>query len=310
MKIVQDLIVLTSPPASGKTYWIETFARGIGPSSLMVISPLRALADECRDKWKDEIKVVTPEEWLLTQEYRDIIVFDEFHLNYYWGDSFRPVLWEVFYALSSRARLCVLLTATLSPEMEDEIRLMGLHFNQIVFCDYGNRKLKFHPARYYKAPTKTWMRDFIDLGPRGNGVNLIFCAFRNEVFEWGERLRKSGYIVWTCVGGESREMRIRMASESVPHFIVATTVLGHGVNLPAISCVYFLYPLKNIDFWIQMVARGGRKGEDYEVFALENPHGIKWKLSSNFLAILGLSLRMRLHSLKREFDQWFLKESS
>lgn len=310
MLMQQDLIVLISPPASGKTYWIDSFAREIRSNSMVVLSPLRALADECKLKWQDRIKVVTPEEWMVQPQKFEIVIIDEFHLNFYWGDSFRPILWEVFYELCSSAKVVVLLTATLSPEMKEVINQYNCQFNKILLFDFGNRKLKFLPVRYCKGPSKKWIADLIVLGPRGKGVNLIFCAYRNEVFEWENKLKSLGHNVWSCVGGEAKEMSSMIATGIVPDFIVATSVLSHGVNLPPISCIFFLYPLENIDFWIQMVARGGRKGEKYEVFALENPHGIKWGSVSNFLAILSVSLRMRWHSLKREFDQWFLKESS
>lgn len=310
MHFSNHLIVLTSPPASGKTYWIDHFASTLSENDLLVISPLRALANECRDKWMGRIKVVTPEEWLLYQEYREVVIFDEFHLNFYWGDSFRPLLWEVFYSLSCNSSLTVLLTATLSPEMQQEISLYSCQFQGIWFLDYGNRCLKFRPQRYVRAFSKSWISRLIETGPRGGGVNLVFCAYRNEVNEWASKLENLGYKVWSCVGGEAGNMRLKMASGTEPDFIIATSVLSHGVNLPPVSCIFFLYPLRNIDFWIQMVARGGRKGERYEVFALENPHGIKWGRISNFLAILSLSLKMRLNSLRREIDQWFLKESS
>lgn len=307
---MQDLAILIAPPASGKTYWIESFANQLAGHSLLIVSPLRALADECNRKWQGRIKVVTPEEWTLERQFFEVVVFDEFHLNFYWGDSFRPLLWEVFFDLSARAGLTVLLTATLAPEMLDEIALFRAHFDEMLVLDYGNRSLRNLPARYIRAPSKSWVRRLLELGPVGTGTNLVFCAYRAEVQELEKRLKGFGFKVWSCVGGEARLMKEKMEGNELPDFIIATSVLSHGVNLPPISCVFFLYPLRNIDFWIQMVARGGRKGERFEVFALENPHGIKWGRISNCLAILSLSLKMRLKSLWREFDQWFLKESS
>ena len=51
--------------------------------------------------------------------------------------------------------------------------------------------------------------------------------------------------------------------------IVATTAISHGVNLPEIHRIYFAYPFKNRDFWIQMVGRGGRKGECFQVHTMD-----------------------------------------
>jgi superfamily II DNA helicase RecQ len=310
MNIDSSLILLIAPPASGKTYWIESFKLGLGKKSLLVVSPLRALADECKQKWGDSIRVMTPEEWLLKQEIFEVVIFDEFHLNFYWGDSFRPILWEVFFALSVEASLCVILSATFSDFMLEEIKLFNRNFSEILMCDFGNRQLKYPPKNYYQCPSKYWTQDYLENGPKPAGVTLIFCAYRSEVKNWTEKLQKKGHLVWDCVGGEAKEMKNKMAQGVNPDYIVATSVLSHGVNLPPIATIFFLYPLGNVDFWIQMVARGGRKGEEYRVFALEKPIGIKWNRFSNFLAILGLSFKMKLHLWKRDIDQWFLKESS
>ena len=75
----QYLIVLTSPPASGKTHWISKLKEAKS-DQLLVISPLRALADECREKWGDSIQVMTPEEWLGKKTFSETVIFDEFHL--------------------------------------------------------------------------------------------------------------------------------------------------------------------------------------------------------------------------------------
>ena len=139
------------------------------------------------------------------------------------------------------------------------------------------------------------------------GTNLIFCKYRSEVEKWEKRLFQKGYSVWTCVGGEAGEFSKRAQNENPPNFIIATTVLSHGVNLPQISRIFFLYQVNNLDFWIQMVARGGRRGEAYEVYALENPTGIDWSWLLNHLAILRLSLRMKWKNSIKQIQEWFLK---
>src|SRR5690606_6817645 len=133
---MSEILILTSPPASGKTYWIDSFATALSTPSILVVSPLRALADECKTKWADKIKVVTHEEWLLHETPYEVVIFDEFHLQFYWGDTFRPALWEAFYGLANSAVLCVLLTATLSQEMLDEISAFNL---STTWIDLGNR---------------------------------------------------------------------------------------------------------------------------------------------------------------------------
>jgi superfamily II DNA helicase RecQ len=306
-----SFLTLIAPPASGKTYWIESFVRELAAKSVLIVSPLRALANECQDKWQGRIPIVTPEEWLLKTENgsAEIVIFDEFHLYLHWGDSFRPKMWEAFYGLASQARLVIVLTATMSPEMKKLLESFSLFYTQNILCDFGNRRLLHQPTLYRKAPDRTFIENLILMGPRGPGVNLVFCQYRQEVFAWEQKLKKLGFRVWSCVGGEAKLMQQKMREEEVPDFIVATTVLSHGVNLPRISCIFFLYALHDVDFWIQMVARGGRRGEGYEVFAMENPHGIKWNRWTNFLAILVIGFKMKLHQYWSQIEEWFLKAS-
>ena len=303
------LLIITSPPASGKTYWIRSYGAEIFPRTLLVISPLRALADECKNNFATNTLVMTPEEWMGKKTNCDVVIFDEFHLWFYWGDSFRPRMWEAFYELV-QGPLTILLTATLGIEMQNEIKLMTVHFDSIEWCDYGNRKLRYSPHRYIKAASKKWMLDMITLTRKDRETSLIFCAFRGEVFSLGRELRKQGFVVWTCVGGEAAEFSVKVRTQKAPDFIVSTSVLSHGVNLPVLSKVYLLYALENIDFWIQMVARGGRRGEKFDVIALEKPIGIKWNPLSNFLAIWCLDMKMGLVRTGRQVQAWFLKESS
>jgi len=58
-----------------------------------------------------------------------------------------------------------------------------------------------------------------------------------------------------------------------------------------------------LDFWIQMVARGGRRGEDFEVFSLESPVEINWSPLKNYFHVLliGIKQNLRLDPLLRHF---------
>ena len=300
------LLILTAPPASGKTYLIENLINHLGPS-FIVISPLRALANECLAKWGARTKVVTPEEYLLNQDDSKIVILDEFHLFYYWGDTFRPRMWEAFYDCTYGAELVILLTATLNVEMQEEIKKFSCHFSQLSWINFGNQQLKNVPKRYYRFHQLESLKKILYDMDFFEGTSLIFCKYRSEVEKWEKILFQRGYSVWTCVGGEAGEFSQRAQNEKTPNFIIATTVLSHGVNLPQISRIFFLYQVNNLDFWIQMVARGGRRGESYEVYALENPMGIDWSWLLNHLAILRLSLRMKWKYLIKQIQEWFLK---
>ncbi|MES2528018.1 MAG: helicase-related protein [Bdellovibrionota bacterium] len=300
-----QLLLLTSPPASGKTFWIRSFAEA-SEKEILVISPLRALADECRIHWKEKIRVMTPEEWSIKKTYSDIMIFDEFHLLYYWGDSFRPVLWDVFVSLSLEAKLVIGLTATLSEKMRDDVLLLHSGFEEILWLNFGNQELKNFPDKYLRLNQKLIHESLIHLPV--NGTTLVFCEYREEVLEWEKKLSRRGYKVWTCRGGEAAAFGEKVRRENPPDFIVCTTVLSHGVNLPVIERLFLMYPVKNKDFWIQMVARGGRKGEAYRVFALEPPHGLRWDRRNNLCQIGILRLRILFSIFMDQLQECFLKE--
>lgn len=293
----QELVILTSPPASGKTYWISKLAESIPEEKILVISPLRALRDECKNSWGDKINVMTPEEWVGQQIYSRVLVFDEFHLYFYWGDSFRPMMWEVFYALAISSETCFLLTATLSKFMLEEIKFYTTQFDVIRWFDHGNHSLRLRPADYFLVPSKRWIMNEI-LNDSDKCTRLIFCKYRQEVFEVEKLLLNKGFVCLTCVGGESRYMAERLKTHPHPDFIISTTVLSHGVNLPDISKIYFLYVVENLDFWIQMTARGGRRGERYQVFALERPTDLNWSYLRNLIQVLWLGFK-RKYSLSQ-----------
>lgn len=303
--MAKELLLLTAPPASGKTYLIQNLIQEWSEVPLL-ISPLRALANECLMRWGNRCLVMTPEEWLKKKTPTKLLILDEFHLFYYWGDSFRPAMWEAFYEMVENAELVILMTATLTVTMQEEVEKFSCHFDQILWIDHGNQQLKFSPTHYYRAYSGKWLENLI-LSGQWKGVSLIFCAYRKDVLAWEKKLKERDLRVWSCLGGEASLFSARVHSERPPQFIVATTVLSHGVNLPAISRIFFLYPVNNLDFWTQMVARGGRRGEIFDVYALENPCGIKWNKYLNALAILRLSLKMRAQQTFKQIEEWFLK---
>jgi ATP-dependent DNA helicase RecQ len=302
------LIILTAPPASGKTFWMESFAKNFN-NSVLFISPLRALAEECKKRSLGEYEIMTPEEWLKKRRHFPIVVIDEFHLFFYWGLSFRYQMWEAFYELVTQAELVIVLTATLTKDMRDEMALFQTQFDKIFWVDQGNQKLKFKPENYIKVPDLFFMQELVLSSVLdAPQTSLIFCQYRGEVRAWEERLNQKGYSVLSCVGGEAREFSNKLNFNQPPDFIVSTTVLSHGVNLPSIKRIFLTYPVKDINFWLQMIARGGRKGESFDVFALENPFELKWSSLFNFLAIQRLSLRIKISKLYKQIEEWFLKE--
>jgi len=303
---MNTFLLLTSPPASGKTYWIERYHEKLG-EKVLVISPLKALALELEEKWQGQISVRTPESYLLHPEEASIVIFDEFHLLFYWGDHFRENMWQAFFHLAMHSSLCIGLTATINDDILTRVKEWH-HFDQFLWFDGGNQKLKYLPSQTIRFISSQLHHDFIFL-QSPEKTQLIFCEFRDDVKNWVEMLKAQGFRVLGCVGGET-EAFIHQLKVQTPQFIVSTSCLSHGVNLPIIEAVHFTYKMDNLDFWIQMTARGGRDGSAYRVYCSYLLEEVKLKFWTNLWRNFKLMIWIKYHQMILGLDQWFLKASS
>lgn len=303
---MNTFLLLTAPPASGKTYWIERFYEQLG-QKILVISPLKALALELEEKWQGKISVRTPESFLLKPESACVVIFDEWHLLFYWGDSFRDLMWQAFYQLSSESELCIGLTATFNDEIRQRVK-EWMHFDQFLWVDQGNQTLKYRPWEITRFISANLHQDFIYL-QAPQKTQLIFCEYRQVVAEWERALRKEGFEVISCVGGETEEFSKKLLGRRFD-FIISTTCLSHGVNLPIIEAVHFTYQLDNLDFWLQMCARGGRDGSPFRVYCSYLLQEVKLNFWTNLWRNFKLIIWIRFGQTILGIDQWFLKASS
>jgi hypothetical protein len=287
----KNFLLMLAPPGWGKTRILRSLYNEFD-RKIIFISPLKALANEFagsdldnifyiskrieRGKLFDFIKkrkallVLTPE--MMDEGYfleleglgdQYLIVFDEFHLFYLWGWDFRPLLWECAMGLSETGIPILGLSATFG---EKWIKRWSLDFNNTYLLNLGNQILKNHPKRVYKIPFKNiFMRRFLYEMDRG-GVKLYFCKYRSEVDFWVEYFTLRKVEVLGCKGGEVTDFVKRLKDMPSPKCIFATSALSHGVNLPSIDKIFIGYKLNDLNFFIQMVGRGGRKGEAFELF--------------------------------------------
>lgn len=334
-------ILLIAPTGAGKTtLLLEYFDKNSCP--ILYLSPLRALADECflrlekefgsrrvlrlneekkLEKFADDLKedkkrfaVATIEN--LFDGYLEhlqeicpelLIVFDEIHLFFHWGENFRPILLERYYEARFLNLKLLSLTATLSKEQKETYREFSTFLNEkTLVLDLGNYGLKKEPQKihYFHHGQKEhlfkafWRR----LQKKKKGETfMIFVAYRQEVDDLVFRIQRAGFACLGCVSGEvprfKEELDRREQDGKKVDVIVATTCLSHGVNLPPLSNVFLFYPIQHRDFWIQMVGRAGRRGEAFEVFEmngfdekgqLRKPHTLKLQSVKNvFLELWG-----------------------
>ncbi len=315
--------LLTAPVASGKTKLIVDFYSEVH-YKIIFISPLRALANEVYKNLLDKDKniflaggemktqesminflqakkaffITTME--LLSEDFLEacaeqsekiLFIIDEFHLIYHWGDTFRPVLHDRWLALLDTQSPVLGLTATMSAELLIQLESdLFYHNDTWIHVDYGNLKLQRTPKKihYYSINNSKLFNRALWRELRlkeKNDVYLIFCSFRSEVDELVSRSRRLGLSALGCVGGEVENFLADLEKTNGDvDCIFSTTTLSHGVNLPEISKVFINYEVKNFDFWLQMIGRGGRRGGDYEVYTFDTFWGTKKNLLKNKLA--------------------------
>ncbi len=224
------------------------------------------------------------------------VVFDEFHLFYSWGGDFRPILYDCVESIFGNQINSLCLSATMSVSWLELWKThTQLNYDHVVHLDFGNCQLKNLPQkcevfspRFSALYQGRIERYFIEKLAKGK-TDLLFCRYRQEVESWSCWLKSLGFEVLSCVGGEapefSQEMGGILKTKSYPDVIVATSVLGHGVNLPQIGTILFTGEVGEFDMWLQMVGRGGRKGEKFDVITCDSYLGAcRWQtLTMEFL---------------------------
>lgn len=316
--------LLTAPVAAGKTKLVVEFYRE-QHFKVIFVSPLRALANEvyaklessekniflaggelpledCMSKFLEARKsflVATME--LLSEDFLEacaaqnekiLFILDEFHLFYHWGESFRPVLHDRFLAILDTQSPVLGITATMSLGLLKKLKEdLEYHHSFWLYIDYGNHMLHRQPKKihcFHQMKPEFFHRAmWRELRhKKSSDVYLIFCSYRSEVDELVSRSRRMGLRTLGCVGGEVESFleELKNNNEEVD-CIFSTTTLSHGVNLPEIKKVFINYEVKDFDFWLQMIGRGGRRGADYEVYTYDRFHTDKKDLLKNKMKI-------------------------
>ena len=328
----QFFILLTSPPATGKTRLVFDLYENNGQSKIIFFSPLKALANELYDKknslknifyletsrsFKEKcLKINKLESFfiILTYECLDsvlldfmellkskiLIIFDEFHLIYKWGLTFRKNLWEAATSIVGTGASVIGLSATIDKAtIENWEKDFSLCCDALYFINYKNNSLKNYqenclfPAFLGSSLIKRRILNEVILKGKKD-VFLIFCRYRGEVHYWENFLNKHGILTYGCVGGEVSKFKEKM-NKQIPECIVSTSVLSHGVNLPNISKIFITYELKERWMWIQMVGRGGRFGEKFSLYSMNSFYFDFWEnlLSAGRVIIFDIFIRIK-----------------
>lgn len=308
-----SLLIFTAPPGWGKTQKIIEWHQE-NEASIVYISPLRALTDEFHKRchglkrvyrpidtnnWqtyfkcnKNSLLIVTAEE--LNEERCDLVInkralfiIDEIHLFYYWGESFRFKIFELWMKLAAHDCDVVVMTATMEIMLKQKILQDALcNFNEIYQFDQGLNQFQNNPHQALCYPKQKWIHSEIQCQlkkPQTYPI-LVFVAYRSQVERWLSWADKNSIRAIGCVGGEAKTFTENIGREKW-QLIVATSVLSHGVNLPVVSHVFLTYSIEVTEFWYQMAGRGGRRGETFTL------HHMNKKLRGQWSSVVPLYLK-------------------
>ncbi len=298
LEIPSTFLLFLAPPAWGKTSLIIDLYKDF-PQKIVFLSPLRALAGELYERTKSEgIKpriltkkgdfsitsyrqelksflIATPETidgklWDIFEKERPLFVIDEFHLFYTWGEDFRPLLWETMMKIANMGSSIFALSATFNNNLLKQCRNdFTLGVSRAYLVDRGNLQFLYPPKNIFFMGW--WKKKifriilFHCLRKKTDERYLIFCRYRYEVKSLANLLQREGIDVLGCVGGEVPIFQEAL-KKNHNSIIVATSCLSHGVNLPIFQKVFIAYREKSQDMWLQMAARGGRRGEAYDLY--------------------------------------------
>ncbi|MFN8371011.1 MAG: DEAD/DEAH box helicase [Bacteriovoracaceae bacterium] len=298
-RIQPTVVFFIAPPAYGKTYkLIRLIEESSSDEIFIYVSPLRALADEFSEKFRIDFKlknirsfkeqrskdkvftkvyVITPELidnnfLLMFSNVSTRFILDEFHLFSEWGKSFRPQMWDLIVDLLSHSFSLLLLSATLDQKLLDDFTSMVKHSSEyeLFKLDLGNYQLKYRPEKifHYSNCFQRFMLENIEYELYKKKKILVFCKYRNEVKSLEKKLSLK-WRVLTCVGGKTVEF-VNNLKKYEPDVIISTVALSHGVNLPRIDTVFINYEVKQKNMLLQMIARGGREGNQYSIHIMDD----------------------------------------
>jgi ATP-dependent DNA helicase RecQ len=252
---------------------------------------------------KDRAMLITTME-MLENEFLEMIkdddrptlfVLDEFHLFYTWGEGFRPILHDQFLGILMTEKPVIGLSATMNSDVLKRLeRDLSFHDEQWIHLDFGNLELFRAPSKVicFKGHEKlTLERTFFRELQRKkhDQVMLMFCKYRTEVDEKVEWAKRLGFKALGCVGGEVEQFQNHLKNSITQNekvdCIFSTSTLSHGVNLPEIKKVFINYEVNDFDFWLQMIGRGGRKGNPYEVYSFDQFHKTKSEIFKNYITV-------------------------
>lgn len=199
--------------------------------------------------------------YLLKNISVDCITIDEAHCISEWGHDFRKDYRQLGnFKLSFPSAVCIGLTATATPRVQDDIMRNLQMKNPKKFIASFNRENLYLQVLPKRNPSKQ-VTDFLDQHKNQSGI--IYCFSRRQVDNLHEELSELGYSTKPYHAGlsdEERNLNQELFTKDEVQIIVATIAFGMGINKSNVRFVIHHDLPKNLESYYQEIGRSGRDG--------------------------------------------------
>jgi ATP-dependent DNA helicase RecQ len=191
------------------------------------------------------------------------LAVDEAHCLSQWGHDFRPDyqrLGEVREALGMPP--CLALTATATPEVQQDIR-RALRLDDAPLFHTGIARDNLFLSVHHAADDADKLERLTAVLARTGGPAIVYCALIKDLLALETDLQRRGFWPMVYHGGLSaHERRTQQArfQERDDTLMLATNAFGMGVDKPDIRNIVHWQIPRTLEAYYQEVGRAGRDG--------------------------------------------------